>query len=708
MMTILLFCISFFLFGGTAYYMQLQKNVGIIINEVCNNNFSNYSDTQGNYLNWIEIYNADDETHSLDGYQITNQKRRQNFTFDNIELEGHGYVTVFFTDEQIDDKEDGGLYADFELEFGEEVIYLSDANNRLVDMVEVPCLKVNQTYARSEDGGSDWQEQKATPLESNNNQVKYIREKNEENIVEPRFSVISGFYKDAFELTISADEKVDIYYTLDGSIPDKTSYLYDGGIWIEDASSNPNVYSMRRDTTTQFFTDEVIALPEKLLDKATVVRAVSVDEKGNCSETVTATYFVGFHGKDAYNDFAVISLVSEPENLFDYETGIYVAGKIYDGPQATDDWLWSKANYRNTGRSAEREVYMEMFDESHQLVVNKKCGIRIRGKASRAFLQKSFNLFAREEYDGCESFEYDFWNDGDGQVSEISLSSGGNDLMTRMKDYVASNVCEDLHFTTLKHRPCVVFLNGEYWGMYYITEKYNAEYINKNFGIQEENVVMIRNWKIEEGDNEDLLKLHEDMELIGSMDLTISENYMKVCELVDIDSVVDYYAFQIYVSRRGDWLGAPQEGGNWGVWKTDYVSGKPYEDGKWRWLLFDVNSSAMDDLSFDTFAYVENKSYYHVFTNLMTNPDFKKKFCERIDYLGTVALEASKMEKIIGNISNANRMQVLMTYDRYYSNSMTSETYDKSVESMRHFFVNRYEWIQNIMQGYGFCDILID
>lgn len=697
----IMFCIAcIFSFFIILYNVKRSEISGIVINEVCNNNFSNCSDISGNYFNWIELYNMDTISHSLKGYSIMNSDREKKYEFGDIQLKAKEYLIVFFSEEKVENTKEN-LYADFPLNYGEEVIYLMNDHQQVVDMIEIPLTDVNQVYARIEDGGENWQIQKATPFGSNNNQTAYAEDRIDNRIMRPEFSVESGFYDEAFYLYITASDKVQIYYTLDGSMPDETSFLYNEAIYVGDVSTNPNVYSLNRDTTTQFFVENQISMPEKLLDKAFIIRAVCIDQNGRRSNVNTATYFVGYQSREEYKDFAVISLVTDPDNLFGYEKGIYVAGKIYDGVQVTEDWLWQNANYRQSGRSAERDVYIDFFDEQHNLVVSKECGMRIRGKATRAYLQKSFNLYARSEYDGAEEgIEYDFWGGKGNSVREFSLSSGGNDIQTRMKDYIASIVCEEMNFSVLRHRPCAVFLDGEYWGLYFITEKYNAEYINRNYGIPKEDVVMIRNWDLKEGEEDDLWKLHEDMKFIGSANLTIDENYKKVQELIDIDSLLDYYAFQIYIARRGDWLGEPREGGNWGVWKTKRVSDESYGDGKWRWLLFDVNSSSMDDISYDTFAYVENKSYYNVFPNLMTNPDFNRRFREKIDNLGTVIMRPDKMSEIIDHISSQNRQQVLLTYNRYFDGIYTDKTYNINVEGTKNFFNERYQYITEIMQMY--------
>lgn len=674
---------------GVILLEQRNMTKHIRINEICNNNFSNYCDEKGNYFNWIELYNASDEICSLKGYQLSSGRFTHGYEFDNIKILPREFLVVFLAENM--ESSFSNIYADVFVNDNTKALYLLNPNNQIVDTVEIRQTDVNLSYARSVDGEGIWQMQEASPMFSNENNLAIKKETSEKKkVMTPRFSKESGFYDEAFKLSIEHSDDVKVFYTDDGSVPDKYSKQYIGSIVINDASNRKNFYSDKKDTTAQFYYEpDAIALPKHNVDKANIIRAVAMDREGNYSDVVSASYFVGYDCKSEYDGFQVISLISEPDYFFGYETGIYVTGKIYDGIQTTDDWLWKNANYRKKGKSAERQVYLELYDEQRKLMLSKECGIRIRGKATRAYLQKGFNLYARPEYDNTSSFNYDFWNDGINEWSEFSLSMGGNDLVTKTTDYLLFKVSEQMNFSVSRQIPCVVFLNGEYWGLYYIAEKLGAEYICNKYKVKKENVVMIRNWELEEGNDADIKKLHEDMELIGTMDLTNDNNYQKACELVDMDSLLDYYAFQVYVGRHGDWLGRPDEGGNWGVWKTNKIAHEKYYDGKWRWLLFDMSPS-IPSPDFDSFTFIDTKSYYNVFPNLMTNNEFKSQFWKKIERLAHDTFEPSVMNELIDRISTQMEPQVLLTHERYYCDIYTKGEYDVDMKNKKNFFDYRY------------------
>lgn len=669
----------------------------IVINEVCNNNFS-ILNSEKNYDNYVELYNCGDNEQSLQGFKITDAEKKINYEIEDAVIEGHSYYLIPLQNKVI--QNENGLFSEiFGLEEEGGTIILLDERNNIIDKINYPQNEVNISYARKNDGENQWSLQLPTPETANNDENIPCTVERHENINKPIFSKKSGFYNEAFELILTAEEGQTIYYTLDSSEPTKDSLVYSEPLFIEDASFNKNVYSSNIDITAQGQSEVGgIIVPTDLIDKATIVRAAACDKKGNYSEVATATFFVGFQNRTTYDNIGIISLISDPDNFFDYDIGIYAAGKTFAGPQITEDWLWQKANYRNKGKSAERVAIIEYFNEQHELVYTKKCGVRIRGKATRAYLQKSFNLFARKEYDGDNKFRYDFWGGGL-YMSEISLVSGGNDILTKSLDYIASNMSEGLNFAYLDYLPCAVFLDGEYWGLYFISEKFNAEFISKHFNVPEDAIVMIRNWEVEEGEAEDLNQLHSDMEYIGSVNMRKSDEYKKVCSIVDIDSLIDYYAFQIYIGRHGDWLGRPEEGGNVGMWKTSIVSeNTPYCDGKWRWLLFDVNSGAMADGSIDTMLRIEEKDAYNVFCNLMTNDEFSEKFYSRIEWMSSTLFSDEKIEDVLKEVSAEIESQVLLTHKRYYEGMFTEESYRTRMKKISDFFKGRHDYILELQK----------
>ncbi len=523
------------------------------------------------------------------------------------------------------------------------------------------------------------------------------------------FSRESGFYEDAFELELWAGTGT-IYYTLDGTIPDKNSIKYETPILITDATDKENSYSMRTDVSTGFNKEEIEKIssgypgykaPDYNIDKATVVRAVACDGMGNYSNVKTATYFVGFSDKDGYEGMKILSLVTDPSNFFDYETGIYVTGKSYDEYvkeyRGGDEYYWREefwalwmANYRNRGIEWERKADCSFFDEKRQLVLEQECGVRIHGGLSRGYNPKSLNLYARKEYDGNKNFPYDFWGT-DYYASAVTLFQGGSDTRTKAKDYLVAARCKNLNISTMCYQPYVLFLNGEYWGIYWLNEKFNADYFEHYYNVSKDNLIIVKHGGLEEGEEEDLKYYSKMLEYCSQSDLTNVENYEKVCELIDIESYIDYCAVMLYVARNGDW---PEF--NFSAWRVKKTETGSYGDGKWRWAIFDMNSAGFS-ADFNSIQYVmENDA---MFKNMMTNDDFRFKLILRMEELSETVFDPDTMNEILIEYQNFIEEPMRENDKRFFGDDSLYDFY-RGIEELKVFFVERKEYLGTLLDGY--------
>ena len=460
------------------------------------------------------------------------------------------------------------------------------------------------------------------------------------------FSKKSGFYDEEFYLNIYAPSD-EIYYTLDGSEPTKESSRYEEPLLIYDTSHNENTNSMRTDFSALFFKSNTeYVVPDYLIDKCTILKVAYYGRDGQRSKTEERVYFVGYGDKSGYSDVNIISITTEPEDLFSSDKGIYVLGDSFEEYKETTDYeqiqeyLWG-ANYKHSGREWEREANIQVFNTEKELVLSQNIGLRIQGGVSRAFYPKSLNLYARNEY-GSNQLRYNFFGTGY-YPQRVTLSSGGNDYFGKIRDRIGAELTEKCDFSTMNYIPYVLFLNGEYWGFYYLTEKYDENYIEHYYNIDKGNVVIIKQRGLEAGKPEDYELYEEMVEFVESADMTVDENYEKACSMIDIESFIDYYAAEIYMARNADWPSA-----NFALWRSSKISKKPYEDGKWRWMLFDVNTSALhSDLEeHDTLAYVIEEC--SLFANLSENGKFRDAFATKLREMRDDYFKLEKVEAKLG------------------------------------------------------------
>ena len=342
-----------------------------------------------------------------------------------------------------------------------------------------------------------------------------LERRSDQPVTPVRLSMESGFYDSPFYLEMSCD-RGEIRYTLDSTEPDENSLLYTQPILIEDASGNPNVYSMIEDVCIELRSD-ILALsgrepkygfktPVEPVDKATVIRAVCIDAFGNRSDIINAVYFVGFDQKEAYDGMNILSITTNPSNLFDFDKGIYVLGKTFADsvdeaggvpPALPNLGNWA-GNYKNKGKEWEREAYICFFDADRNLKLSGYYGIRIQGGASRYMLPKSLNIYARKRY-GAETIPAQPLFGEDWQLHSVNLNAGGQGVDTKIHDPLVNTLAAECDFLTREYEPYELFLDGEFWGVYWLTPRFKKDYFESKYGIRDGDVIETKVDHIEVG-----------------------------------------------------------------------------------------------------------------------------------------------------------------------------------------------------------------
>lgn len=525
----------------------------------------------------------------------------------------------------------------------------------------------------------------------------------ENEYTEITFSRLSGFYEEAFYLELYAPAGMQIYYTLDGSDPDESAVLYTAPILIEDPSRKDNVYAMRKDVSVGFLGGEksglegggpVYTTPDYPVDKCMVVRAACLDTDGNFGQVKTESYFVGRGRKKGYDGVMTASLVTDPENLFDYDKGIYVLGREYEKelPPSEEgaDWFHN-ANYQGRGAEWERPAVIQFFGPDGQALLDQPCGIRVRGGVSRGMLPKSLNLYARGNYNGEGRFLRDLF--GTGYMADtLTLYGGGQDYLSNFRECLMAGLASGRNFATMNFIPCVMFLDGEYWGLYYITEKYDAAYLAYYYNVSKDDVVMVKNGELSEGEEPDFELYTQMIAFFSDMDLTVPENYAYACELIDMESYIDYYAVQTYIGRHVDW---PVE--NEALWRTRDVKDGSCADGRWRWMLFDVNSFAMsaEEIDYDAIGKARSKSA--MFDNLCRNPDFKKRFTVTTMDLANTVFSPETVDPMAVSFVEKMEEPMRVNLKRFYGTE-SSEAFVDAVSAIQVFFHQRRPYAMQYLE----------
>ncbi|MFN9391692.1 MAG: CotH kinase family protein [Flavobacteriales bacterium] len=477
------------------------------------------------------------------------------------------------------------MHTNFSLTSGEHLV-LSHPSGTILNQIEIPLTASNMVYRRESDGGPLWCFS-ATPTPAATNIQGACAEGYEP---QPVFSQGSGMYPGSITLSLSSPSPgAIIRYTVDGSIPDESSTIYEAPLTINATA----VISARAFSTTGL-------LP-------------SFTEKN--------TYLINESGLTV----PVICLSTNPENLWDENIGIYVfgppdyGGYPYFGANFWEDW--------------ERESYIEYYAPDGELEFEGPVGLKIHGGWSRGQAQKSFRVLTRDDY-GMESIDYPLIADKPEITSyrSFNLRNGGNEYGgPRYHDALMQRAMKSTEADYMGYSPVVTFLNGEYWGMYELREHLNENYVEANHGVEtNESTVISYNYmgfNVINGDPEPFYELYN----WAISNDPLSDGFFEgLSARVDIGNYIDYVVAQTYYGN-GDWSNGYLN--NYKFWHDDRPG------GKWRFMLMDLDFGLGAGVC-DNFIVQAGNDWFEpdqIFNRSIQNPQFRDAFIRRyLDLVNTV------------------------------------------------------------------------
>lgn len=525
----------------------------------------------------------------------------------------------------------------------------------------------------------------------------------------PNVSYQSGFYSTPIDVSISAPAGSIIYYTLDGSDPTDRSPIYSTPIHF-DYDSVPVGLAEQNITASDFpvqpysyirtSPQSVIGptgcfwrTPNKNLTKAGVLRSRIYKPGQGLGAIVTSTFFVD-PDIDTKFSLPVISLVTDPENLFNYYTGIYIPGATFTGYSFT-------GNYEMSGSASERPASFQFFKANGQQMLSQEVGIRIRGEWIRNYGQKALTVFARSEYDTENNFEYAFFNglkkpgtlQSMNEFKRIILRNNGNDWLnwgnTMCKDAMIQSLFDHLKLKYQAYTPSVAFINGEYWGIHNIRELNDAWGLQKNYGIHRDSVILMEDnldgpFKLISGKTGDEQKFIQLKDFIRQNDLTLTENFELVKGQLDIENFIDYWSATIYSNKKN----TDHNQAYWKLRNGQVLPGiREGLDGRWRFMASDFDGGFLEPY-FDNLSFLLGHMHDSIFARLLTNQEFRNKFILRHSDLLNSSFETQRVLDRIDDIASVIEPEMANHIGRWQIPSSMTSWYN-NIEDLRNFARDR-------------------
>ncbi|MCC6234227.1 MAG: CotH kinase family protein [Verrucomicrobiales bacterium] len=630
-----------------------------VLNEVMSDNVSTYATGDGRHLDWVELYNPHEDAVRLEGLFLTGDSGQATpWPFPALLLQPGAFLLVHATDDPGASPVPGGLLAPFALRHAGETLTLTDAFGRELDRLVIPPLEPDQSIGRAPDGALRWTfftRAQATPGRTNSTVTSGVV------VAPPEFSEAGGFYPTALEVQISTPHPgAVIRYTTDGSPVTSTSSLAAGPV---------------------------------ALSRTTVLRAVAWDQEGTPSEETARTFFIGERSR-----LPVISLALPPGHLA-FRDG-YLFGMSSRVVNTRGEVL---QNYPFSGSNAwqdrEAEVFLEMFEPEGTPALRQRAGLKVYGGwGSRGYPQKSLALLARRQY-GAGSFQHEiFPGTGLESFESLVLRNSGNDnqsthqipprppitefgptkaygsyfvngTFTLMRDGLMQHLLAGhTRLDRQAYRPAVVYVNGEYWGLYNLREKLSEHHVLAHHELPRQSIDLIEGYGDPRAGDANAYRALRDF--VNSKSMAVETNFLHVANTwLEIDNFIDYHLAVIFFQNF--------DIGNIKCWRPR----TPH--GRFRWMVYDQDygfglwpAAIYEPAMARDYADYENMFRFStagtgtstgwpnaggrtlLLRRLLANPGFRDRFIRRATDLLNTAFHETRVAAAIDQLAEVIRPEI--------------------------------------------------
>lgn len=598
-------------------------NAQVVINEF---SCSNYTlNVGGDNEDFIEFYNAGAADVDLGGYFLSDQPSNPN-KFEipagtNVPAGGHIMIMCSGEGELITNLYVGGnLNTNFKINQcqGESIIF-SDPSGAILEqydfLTDVTTTQADHSWARTTDGGGTWAICLNPTANGSNNGSALVSA----YAPTPEFDIEAGYYAGGLDVAIMVPAGYEIRYTTNGYAPNGGSTIYTGPISVN--------------TTT-------------------VIRAIAIDPSGNEGDSfiATNTYFTG----DDSHTITVVSCSGDEQ-----EDGSWPGG-------------W--------GGGADEPMHIEFFTAEGIFIVEASGDSNEHGNDSNAYGQRGFDYVTRDQmgYDYALEEELFHVKNRD-EFQRLIFKAGANDNYP----YEPGAHIRDAYVHTLSHiadlkldertsESCIVYLNGEYWGVYEYREKVDDTDFTREYYDQPRHFVdFLKTWGgtwEEYGDGDDW---YDFVDFVTGNDMTVQANYDYAITQLHPLSLIDYFILNSYIVSM-DWLN----------WNTAWWRGR-HPDGnakRWRYALWDCDASfghyinytgipdtgpTADPCNPESMGNIGGQGHIPVLNALMDNEDFFALYVNRWADLGNTHFTCESMHSVLDSMVLVIEPEMARQCDRW-------------------------------------------
>ncbi len=576
------------------------------------------SKEESNPYDWIELHNTTDEEISLHGYRLTENLTETGLVFENISLIPNEYL-VIYCDKNFTPSS-GMICAPFSLDSNGDEVYLVAPNGTVTDSFSTGKQRFGVTSGRS---GNDRTTrvffETPTPATPNGKPLLGYT-------TAPIVSHTGGYTNGSFLLSLTVPKNASVHYTFDGSTPTKQSPLY-----------TP---------------DTVFAV-----ESTTVFRAVAFQDGYLPSDVVTQTYFT-----EAEHTLPVVSVTTDPSLLF--------------GPEGA----WT--NFKDD--TLRPTVHTEYFAAGGTKELEFDSSFHIAGGYTRSNVQKAFSLNLSQAT-GDTEIVYPFFKDSDVSVFDhLLLRPSGSDWnKAKLRDEFCAQALKNTDGQLIQSaQPVALYINGQYYGLYYLREKRNEDFIASYTDIPVQNVQLTHHPNLTRNDEPVHPNLAALINYAKTHDLRKAEHYDYVMSQIDATSLMQFFTYQTFFGN-GDCVN------NTGCYRD--ATG-----GKWKWIIYDMDwacSPNYQDFNFlqqlkDGTPKPDLRIYhYPLFTALLKNEQFREEFLLTYARLMQTTLKAERLTVFLDQLATEIEGEIERQHNRFDAPSVN--TWNYHIAFMHTFIQNR-------------------